>query len=636
MTTHISETAAPTHVSATCQQGSLLVGSDCTDLSGEASSPSLTSEQLKVLDLVYQGKNVFFTGNAGTGKSFLLQHVIAALKKKYLDDFGVCVAISASTGIAATHINGTTLHSALGFGAPKVLSDFKSMWRRDNVSRLRQLRVLIVDEISMISAEMFEILEVMTRQIKESSEHFGGLQLILCGDYFQLPPIAKYNPSGQRVPPETFLNRGYTFQAPAWARCKFHCVLLTKVWRQADEVFVNILNDIRWGRGQQALKLLRECCARLLTEKKGIKPTQLFSRNQDVDKVNAGELAALEAPLIVLGATDSVAVDPKNSLLSHQESQAAEQRLENSEFFRDCLASSDIKLKLGAQVMLVKNLELTGVRQLVNGSRGVVTKLVRRDEYVIALEKELSTTHHMKEEFLPAVDKTEKLRHKLQNVKEWKGDWIPVVRFLNGREESLAPEVFTSNVSGVGMCKRVQVPLKLAWAVTIHKSQGLTLDFARVSLKSMFADGQCYVALSRVKSLDGLYITDWDVNCVKCSAIVHSFYLKLQNGEDWGDDGAWAQWQNQHPCRVPQQGAVASGNFQNINKNGVQKHNLCYKCQQPGHYSNVCPNLNKTYSRKQTPWDKMGLKRSVAVLSKPQTVLPHISAHKIQRTSGHL
>ncbi|CAL8463664.1 g3198 [Coccomyxa elongata] len=640
MVTHVSDTV--------CEQ----TGGE--EFSGEGNSHQLSDEQRKILDMVGEGCNVFFTGNAGTGKSFLLNRVIDLLRRRFGRDFAESVAICAATGIAATHIGGTTIHSTAGCGVPGVVEDFGRMWKPITSRKLQKLKVLILDEISMVSAEFFAQIEQAMRRIRFTDKPFGGIQLVLCGDYFQLPPIVKRWTTG--MPENSFLNRGFTFQAPAWKVCQLTQVLLTKVWRQKDQAFVNILNDIRCGRNTEAaVGALVQLCSRPLPEVAGIKATQLFAKNADVDAVNRRELDALPGELVRLEGLDEVLP------LDNEEGSAAyrqqKEQLKRNEFYRDCMAPINAEFKVGAQVMLLKNLELdtSANEMLVNGSRGVVTSFKTKEECMRLLSEwagldpahinnggEAEHRNAVRESHAPgdaqtaaaqsaaggpaqpaggpAADgaaaaaaalgfplatvlfdttKTDTYR---QTLGRWPGTKVPVVRFLNRRERLMLPEVFKSEVATTGVCQRIQVPLRLAWSLTIHKCQGLTLDLAKVSLKGMFAEGQAYVALSRVRSLDGLQILDWAPGCAKTSEVVKRFYACLEAGEEYSDD-AWREWQTKLPSLLqegppapssqPEQGAANGRGYGRRGGGGGGGRGNCFKCGEAGHWSSACPGAGR-------------------------------------------
>ena len=246
-------------------------------------------------------------------------------------------------------------------------------------------------------------------------------------------------------------------------------------------------------------------------------PTQIFSRNRDVDETNERELLKLGAPVQLFGAKDEVTVEGRLRLPDADKKELGEaiRRLNKHEFFRDCMAGPQLRLALGAQVMLLKNMGYGG---LANGSRGVVIGFTS----------------------VP-----------VQGQKGGASVGGPGgsvrVRFVNGSVAEIAPVKFTSQVHGAGECQRTQVPLKLAWAITIHKSQGMSLDYVRVSLRSMFAMGQAYVALSRARTMEGLEIVDYEDGCVRTDPSVVRFYARLgkeDTGPDDGDDvdPGWAGW----------------------------------------------------------------------------------------------
>lgn len=340
-----------------------------------------------------------------------------------------------------------------------------------------------------------------------------------------------------------FLNFGYAFQAPAWRRLELVGVLLTRVHRQNDDVLVSLLRDVRTGDVGAARRLAEVCGRPLAIAAGGVQPTQVFSRNADVDTLNASELTALlrgggtgEKPeLVRLRSHDDVAplAEPTGGL----DRKAALDRLRRSEFFRDCLAPAELQLCVGAQVMLLRNLDSEG--GLVNGSRGVVAGFAPRSAVGSG----------------PGGGADVSLVMRL-----WPGDRVPVVRFAGGQEVAVAPSRFSSVFHGLGETSRVQVPLKLAWAITVHKSQGLTLDLVRVSLRSMFAVGQAYVALSRARTVEGLEVTDFEGGCVRTDAAVAAFYKALETGGDWGDeeDPAWTRWKQARAASAARGGVAAS------------------------------------------------------------------------------
>ena len=416
------------------------------------------------------------------------------------------------------------------------------------------MQVLVIDEISMVSAEMFEFLETTVRHIRGDDAPFGGLQLVLCGDFFQLPPVSQtvaIVSVAVRYPDDVFLNRGLAFQCPAWARCSLWHLRLTTVWRQADPVFVALLDAVRYGEAR-ALKWLAaltsdddqgssegsfECRSR-----DDVVPTRLLSHNEDVDEVNAGELAKLWTPMVAYKAHDSIHVTSEPNEFKNDMERKLWWLCNTS------LAARTLFLKEGAQVMLIKNMDpwRTDGKALVNGSRGVVTGFVPMATYL---------NSRLTESMRTAAAACLWMRR------------VPVVKFSNGRTATLGPDMFVCDVVGVGRSVRAQVPLKLAWGITIHKCQGMTLDHVEVSLAKCFAEGQAYVALSRARTLDGLRIVDWSPDCVKVSRAAIAFYECIRNNVPYHDcqhptddapAGQWNQWQAEHPCTPPMVSRYAS------------------------------------------------------------------------------
>lgn len=478
---------------------------------------SLTCMQKSILDTVLRGENVFLTGSAGVGKSFLLRRCIHDLKMMHGSDR---VAVVTPTGIAATQIHGTTIHSFFSIGIVRRVSDFQRMTKKKTKSRIKKLKTIVVDEISMVSADMFEHLERSIREIKCDARPFGGIQLLVSGDFFQLPPVPNRI---DKTDAGAFANQGFAFQAKAWKRCAFHSFVLQKVFRQEDETFIAWLNKIRTGKDIRfAISHLRTQCMRPLSTTDGIRPTRLFPFNRKVDTLNESELNQLPFEDVVFRAIDTTRIvdeqmtqsgtlSSAKRMMSMGEKEETKQLLQRSPFWKECPAPETLILRTGAQVMLIRNLDTESQDALVNGSRGVVLG------------------------FVSSRDKTQTL------IDHGPGSYvIPMVRFANGREELIDPVDFTQDVPSAGQCIRIQIPLKLAWALTIHKCQGLSLDKCTISLQGAFDCGQAYVALSRVRSLEGLELTSLSKHCVKTHPDVVRFYEELEeHARNYGKSVEW-------------------------------------------------------------------------------------------------
>ncbi|MBN3298607.1 PIF1 helicase, partial [Amia calva] len=407
----------------------------------------LSKEQTMVLSAVLSGKNVFFTGSAGTGKSFLLKRIVGSLPPK-------STYATASTGVAACHIGGTTLHAFAGIGSGSApLEQCVDLAQRPGVlQHWTSCRHLIIDEISMVEGEYFDKLEAIARSIKRSTEPFGGIQLIVCGDFLQLPPVSKGKAK-------------FCFQAKSWRKCIHVNMELTDVRRQTDQSFISLLQAVRVGRVTEDVTARLMETAYHTIERDGILATRLCTHKDDVELTNERKLEQLPGAVRVFEAVDS---DPQ--LVKHIDAQSPVGRV--------------LQLKVGAQVMLTKNLDVQ--RGLVNGARGVVVG------------------------FEPG------------------NKGLPRVRFLCGLTEAMKPERWMFKAGGGLYLSRQQLPLKLAWAISIHKSQGMTLDCVEISLSRVFESGQAYVALSRARSLEGLRVMDFDPRVVRADPEVLQFYRRLR------------------------------------------------------------------------------------------------------------
>jgi ATP-dependent exoDNAse (exonuclease V) alpha subunit len=385
-------------------------------------------QQAEAFTLMKMGKNIFLTGAPGSGKTYLLNKYIA-----YLRNYDVKVAVTASTGIAATHLHGVTIHSWSGMGVRDNIGEkeLEKMLTRGLIKRnYKNTKTLIIDEISMLHKHQLDMIDTISRYILEPDKPFGGLQVILCGDFFQLPPVSS-SPLISEVQ--------FAFEADTWKNGNFHVCYLEEQHRQGDDSLLDILKDIREGTIGEHTKIpLR---TRYKKEPAGAtKATKLYARNINVDDINEHELKNIHAEEKIFTMTTtgfSALVDGLK---------------------KGCLAQEQLKLKKGAEVMFVKN--DTGGKY-VNGTRGVVIGFDREEGW-------------------------------------------PLVKTYGNRIIVTYPEEWKYEDNGIVRATLTQVPLRLAWAITIHKSQGMTLDAAEMDLGDVFEPGMGYVALSRVRSLNGL------------------------------------------------------------------------------------------------------------------------------------
>jgi ATP-dependent DNA helicase PIF1 len=396
--------------------------------------------QQEALDILKMGMNVFLTGAAGSGKTYLLNKYI-----QYLKDHCVNVAMTASTGIAATHLQGTTLHAWSGIGVKSNITD-KDLEKLAEDKRIKRnykkTKVLIIDEISMLHKHQLDMVDVIARYLNKTEQAFGGLQVVLCGDFFQLPPVSNDSLTDEKP---------FAFDGAVWSRANFHVCYLEEQHRQIDDPLCTVLNDIRNGVAGEHTKVpLR---TRYKKEPHGsTKATKLYSRNMNVDTINACELAAL----------------PGKEHTFNMIAEGFSALTENLK--KSCLAPEQLKLKIGAEVMFVKN-DVKGA--YVNGTRCVV----------IDFEKS--------------------------------PDAWPIVKTYRHHTMVVYPEEWKYEDHGFVRATIKQVPLRLAWAITIHKSQGMTLDAAEIDLGDAFEPGMGYVALSRVRSLNGLKLMNLNEMALK-------------------------------------------------------------------------------------------------------------------------
>ncbi len=380
------------------------------------------------LEIMLSGESVLLTGPAGAGKTFVLNQFIKLAKGE-----GKHVSVTATTGLAATHLGGTTIHSWAGIGVadflPQGFAEHIAKGRREIIEKTD---VLIIDEISMLHDFRLDMVDEACRLVRRKDEPFGGIQVIMSGDFYQLPPI---NRGEGRA-------GGFVVHSQVWQELDPTICYLQEQHRQDDEALLGILNALRAGdiRRHHAETLL----ARVDEQPpKDLVLTELHTVNIDVDRINEMKLDEL----------------PGDELFYTQATTGSANYVENLQ--RSVLAPEVLRLKKGALVMAVKN---ATDRRYANGSIGVVI------------------------DFEPATE-------------------YPIVEFRNGRTVSMVPDTWELRDGDKKRASITQIPLRLAWAITVHKSQGMTLDAARIDLRKAFVEGMGYVALSRVKNLNNLYLS---------------------------------------------------------------------------------------------------------------------------------
>ena len=417
--------------------------------------------------------------------------------------------------LPAVNVNGQTIHSwaGIGLGRKDARSLIEKVTNHPGASeRWRKCSVLLIDEVSMLDDKLFEKLSAVGSAVRRRSSAFGGLQLVVCGDFFQLPPVGLEK-----------WGKDFCFAAPAWRRLRMRKEELTEVIRQkGDQGFVTILNDLRVGKVTRAAeRLFRDChVSNKPVPDDGILPTQLFCTNVNVNAENRNRLAALEGMEVSFPADDTIHTPPVAALYTP----AYERAIEALTQAADKTIPSDLRLKIGAQVVLTRNLD----GQLVNGSRGMV---VGWTSVVYDKEGDLQSLDdggsracidagkamvHGGSVFAPVLAPHATAAEAL--VGDLGSILAPQVRFDCGRTITVVPyDTFVGRGQQNGALVRVQLPLKLAWALTIHKSQGMTLSRCQIQAAGAFEYGQVYVAISRCVSTDGMWFAG---PVIKASAVM--------------------------------------------------------------------------------------------------------------------
>lgn len=423
-------------------------------MSKDLNNIKLNTKQNYAYNLMTQGKNIFLTGPGGVGKTALIKifHKLYSRVKT--------IAVTSTTGTSALLINGTTIHSYLGIGfgtgsVENLVNKIRSMsWLK---KRWLSTDVLIIDEVSMMNPNLFDKIEEIARIIRKSKLPFGGIQVILSGDFCQLPVVGSDK---------------FCFEADSWNFCIEETVYLTEIIRQGDKTFQDVLNNVRLGNINDKVKdLLKQRKDINLKNDFGIMPTKLYSTNIDVDRINDIELDKLAEKGVTFY---------EYEMDTHVNAKVSNKASVIDKFKKSCNAPEILQLCVGAQVMLLKNLDLS--KGLANGSRGIIIGFLQD---------------------------------------------LPLVKFLNGEERIIDMEIWEVIENDKPILSAKQIPLKIAYAISIHRAQGYSLDFAEVDLSNIFEYGQAYVALSRVKSLQGLSIIGIDYNNICAHPKALDFYEKL-------------------------------------------------------------------------------------------------------------
>ena len=418
----------------------------------------LSTEQQAVIKSLEDGKNILVTGGAGTGKSFILNFI----KKKYS---GIGLEVTASTGIASVNIGGSTIYSWAGIGlgnlpAQQIIENLFSARSSKARYRIKKTKILAIDEISMISANLLELLDIVFKTVRNSSLPMGGMQILFFGDFLQLPPV---NKGGEEV--------SFCFSSSVWKELNLSNIILKQIFRQQDMKFIKILNNLRVGKIDDEDKEVLK--SRIKGDEKNndaIKPTILTTHNHKAESINNEEMSKIKLPKQLYQAIYEGVVDKIEHLK------------------KNCLAQDNLLLKINAQVMMIKNTyQKDGI---INGSLGVVRDFSVKKNY-------------------------------------------PIVEFINGNLLTISPEEWLIErfdelkQEMIIEAKMLQIPLVPSWAITIHKSQGLTLDKIYCDLSDIFTAGQAYVALSRARNIENVFIKGINFNKIYANKNVIDFYRNI-------------------------------------------------------------------------------------------------------------
>jgi ATP-dependent DNA helicase PIF1 len=416
----------------------------------ESSQMFFSTQQLAAVDAFGKGRNLFLTGSAGCGKTATLKEICARAKKT-----GIKMGITSTTGSSAILIGGRTIHSFLGIGLGQKSAEELALWAKQKskhiVKMLRALHALVIEEVSMMDAVLFQKVSRYLSIIRECDAPFGGLQIVLIGDFCQLPPVSK--------------SASFCFNSMAWEELAMDVVLLTTQFRQKDDTEMQaVLDEVRWGTCSD--ETLAKIQSFQVTESNGVQPTQLFSNNVDVDNINETAFAKH--------------VDATKEAVKVYKATYGSNELGSRSFMTSSKVPEEVKLCVGAQVVVTWNVNQAA--GIVNGTRGTVSSMLDTGTGI-------------------------------------------VVKLKNGIEYPIEMITIKGSASMVSI---TYLPIRLAYAITIHRAQGMTLDSVIVDLSKVFESGQAYTAISRVRDRNSITVTGVDKSSFKLHPQVLAFYKNLK------------------------------------------------------------------------------------------------------------
>jgi len=440
-----------------------------SEISQNSKQINYTVTQQYAFSKYLAGENIFITGPGGSGKSAMIREIMKDATNRNIN-YQIC----ALTGCAAILLNcgAKTIHSWGGIGLGNGLNSeiaHNVYTNKSKRKKWKNISLLIIDEVSMMSEKLIELLDMIAKKCRHNSKPFGNIQVIFSGDFYQLAPVGNRN---------DIKTTNFCFESPTFSEMfpKENCIQFKNIFRQTDPIYSKILNQIRVGRiTKNSIKLLEIHAKRKYVSRNGIKPTILFPLKKSVRQINNQSMSELKTPIVSF-----------NLIINICSESSTEENARQIGYLKNNVNCEQIlKLRVGAQVMCIVNLmskKNSEDKQICNGSQGIITS--------------------------------------------FNEDGFPVVKFLDGFSQVITPYEWKSESNpDISIC---QIPLILAWAITIHKSQGASISLAEVDVGSdIFACGQTYVALSRVTHLDGLFLMHFNYKKIKVSKKVKAFYKQL-------------------------------------------------------------------------------------------------------------